>query len=98
MYFATLVVRATGDPIQIARSTEEAIHRVDPDQAVSDIQTMETVFSDSVSSPRFQAILLLVFAGLAFALAMIGVYGIVSYSISQRTNELGIRICLASRR
>src|SRR5438552_344914 len=97
MYFATLVVRATGDPIQIALSTEEAIHRVDPDQAVSDIQTMETVFSDSVSSPRFQVILLLVFAGLAFALAMIGVYGIVSYSISQRTNKLGIPIALGAR-
>ncbi len=97
MYFATLVVRAVGDPLQIARSAEAAIHRVDPDQAVSDIQTMETVFSDSVSSPRFQAVLLLVFAGLAVALAMISVYGIVSYSISQRTNEIGIRVALGAR-
>ena len=98
MYFATLVVRANGDVRQIARAVEEAVHRVDPEQAISDVRTMESVLSDSVSSPRFQAILLLVFAGLAVALAVIGVYGVVSYTVSERTNEIGIRVAMGARR
>jgi predicted permease len=97
MYFADLVVRAQGDPRQIMRSAEMAVHRVDPDQAVSGIQTMESVLSDSVSSPRFQLALLMVFAGIALVLAMIGVYGVVSYSVRQRIPELGIRIALGAR-
>jgi putative ABC transport system permease protein len=96
-YFVALVVRARGDLSQMQRSMEAAVHRVDPEQPVYDVRTMEEVRFESVARPRLQLALLSIFGGIALVLATIGVYGVLSYSIDQRTQELGIRFALGAR-
>jgi putative ABC transport system permease protein len=91
-----VVVRTEGDPAAIASAVRREVLKLDPEQPVSDVRTMETVLSDSLMLRRVSMLLIAVFASLALTLATVGIYGLTAYSVSRRTHEIGLRVALGA--